>query len=57
MKEWVFRRGYETRARNFKWKWWMWFIYPFLLTELFIYKVPFIDLINENGEVRRIYEK
>jgi hypothetical protein len=57
MKEWVFRRGYETRARDIKLKWYMYLVFMFVLDEILFYKVPFIDLINEKGEVRRIYPK
>jgi hypothetical protein len=55
MKEYILRRGYESTYKYIEVPWYFWLFMGFG----FFYEIKsfFIDLINEEGKVRRIYEK
>lgn len=54
-KEWVYKRGYELHQTGFKVKWYHYIIFWMIIDVLLFYKKEFIELINNKGEVRRIY--
>lgn len=57
MKEWILRRGCEKHPMNIPVKWWM-YILLFPVIDIFLYEYKhFVDLVNEKGEIRRIYIK
>lgn len=60
MKEWIYRKGYiKTHYTRYKWDWKMWLFalggMPLVLGRWDV--KHFIDLINEKGEIRRIWVK
>jgi hypothetical protein len=58
-QEWVLKRGYELIPRKGaeNLKWYHFIIFFSVIDEICFYKKQFLDLINEKGEVRRIYQK
>ena len=57
MKEWVYRKGCEKQPNNIKLNWWQLICFlPFLDIISYDYR-HFIELINEKGDIRRIYVK
>jgi hypothetical protein len=57
MNEYVIRRGYINIPNNIKIKWWQLILYFPIILNLLYSRRYFIELINEKGEIRRIYEK
>lgn len=58
MSNWYFyRKGYVIHRIERKIKWWEYILYFWVIERLVFYKRYFVELINEKGEVKRIYEK
>ena len=55
--EWIYRRGVEHRPTCLKLSWWQIIFFWFILDLLVSYEVEFVDFIDKDGNIRRVYPK
>jgi len=56
-EEHFYRRGYELRPTGIKLKWYEWIAFWMFLDSILWYKKDFVDFIDNEGNVRRVYPK